>query len=100
MTLRKTLTLALSALTISALAGTAIAQDRVLNLYSARHYQSDELIFAEFTRTTGIRINQVQADDAGIMARLRAEGAAHTRRRHPARRDMVRLFDPGARDRL
>ena len=86
MTLRKTLTLALSALTISALAGTAIAQDRVLNLYSARHYQSDELIFAEFTRTTGIRINQVQADDAGIMARLRAEGAAS-----PA--DVVLLVD-------
>lgn len=29
-----------------------------------------------FTKTTGIQINRVDADDAGIVARLKAEGAA------------------------
>lgn len=86
MNLRQTLTTALSAFALVAMTTTAVAQDRGLNLYSARHYQSDELIFNEFTRTTGVRINQVQADDAGIMARLRAEGAAS-----PA--DVVLLVD-------
>ncbi len=53
-----------------------VAQDKVLNLYSARHYQTDEAMYDTFTRTTGIKINRVDADDAGILARLRAEGAA------------------------
>ena len=52
------------------------AQDKVLNLYSALHYQSDEAMYDTFTKTTGIKINRVDADDAGIIARLRAEGAA------------------------
>lgn len=54
----------------------AQAQDKVLNIYSARHYQTDEVMYDTFTRTTGIKINRVEADDAGIVARLRAEGAA------------------------
>ncbi len=57
-------------------AASAIAQDKVLNIYSARHYPSDEVMYSEFTKTTGIKINRVDADDAGILARLRAEGAS------------------------
>lgn len=62
------------AATAAALA--AQAQDKVLNLYSARHYQTDEAMYEQFTKTTGIKINRVDADDAGIIARLKAEGAA------------------------
>jgi len=57
-------------------AGPALAQEQVVNIYSARHYPSDEALYSQFTRTTGIRINRVDADDAGILARLRAEGSA------------------------
>ncbi len=53
-----------------------LAQEQVVNIYSARHYPSDEALYSQFTRNTGIRINRVDADDAGILARLRAEGAA------------------------
>jgi iron(III) transport system substrate-binding protein len=67
-------------------AGLAQAQDKVLNLYSARHYQTDEVMYDTFTRTTGIKINRVDADDAGIVARLKAEGASS-----PA--DVVLLVD-------
>lgn len=66
-------TMALAAACMSTL---ALAQTPELNLYSARHYQTDEELYANFTRTTGIRINRVDADDAGILARLKAEGAA------------------------
>ena len=55
---------------------TAQAQDAVLNLYSARHYQTDEALYANFTKATGIRIQRIEADDAGILARLKTEGAA------------------------
>lgn len=50
--------------------------EAALNLYSARHYQTDEALYSNFTRDTGIKINRVDADDAGILARLKAEGAA------------------------
>ena len=57
-------------------AGMAMAQEQVVNLYSARHYQTDEALYSNFTKATGIKVNRVDADDAGILARLRAEGAA------------------------
>ena len=66
--------------------GTAAAQDQVLNLYSARHYSTDEALYSDFTKATGIKINRVDADDAGILARLKAEGTAS-----PA--DVIMLVD-------
>jgi len=71
------------------LAGLASAQEQVVNLYSARHYQTDEKLYSDFTKATGIKVNRVDADDAGILARLKAEGAAS-----PA--DVILLVD-GAR---
>ena len=68
--------LAATALAVAALAPSAQAQEKVLNLYSARHYQTDEALYENFTKATGIRINRVEADDAGILARLKAEGTA------------------------
>lgn len=58
------------------LGGLAHAQTQEINLYSARHYATDEALYSGFTQATGIKINRVDADDAGILARLRAEGAA------------------------
>jgi iron(III) transport system substrate-binding protein len=54
----------------------AWAQEAVLNLYSARHYATDEALYENFTKATGIKINRVDADDAGLLARLKAEGSA------------------------
>jgi len=65
--------LALAAL---ALSGAALAQQPTLNIYSARHYQTDEALYDNFTKATGIKIARVDADDAGILARLKTEGAA------------------------
>ncbi|TDM06938.1 MAG: Fe(3+) ABC transporter substrate-binding protein [Ideonella sp. MAG2] len=62
------------------------AEPSVLNLYSARHYQTDEALYSNFTKQTGIRIQRVDADDAGILARLKSEGTSS-----PA--DVVLLVD-------
>jgi iron(III) transport system substrate-binding protein len=59
-----------------AFAGATLAQQPSLNVYSARHYQTDEALYDNFTRATGIKINRVDADDAGILARLNTEGSA------------------------
>ena len=53
-----------------------MAQVGVLNLYSARHYPTDEALYSDFTKATGIKINRVDSDDAGILARLKSEGSA------------------------
>lgn len=52
------------------------AQQNELNLYSARHYATDEALYANFTKATGIKINRIEIDDAGLIARLKSEGAA------------------------
>ena len=58
------------------MSGAAMAQVGVLNLYSARHYPTDEALYSDFTKATGIKINRVDSDDAGILARLKSEGSA------------------------
>ena len=47
----------------------------VLNLYSARHYQTDEALYANFTKQTGIRINRIELGDEPLLQRLKNEGA-------------------------
>ena len=54
----------------------ALADTPVLNIYSARHYPTDEALYSDFTKATGIKLNRVDSDDAGIVARLKAEGSA------------------------
>lgn len=71
---------------LATLAASAGAQEQVLNLYSARHYQTDEKLYSDFTQATGIKINRVDGDDASILARLKSEGTSS-----PA--DVVLLVD-------
>ncbi len=53
----------------------AQAEDQQLNLYSARHYQTDEALYGEFTRQTGIKINRIEAKEDELLERIRNEGA-------------------------
>jgi iron(III) transport system substrate-binding protein len=57
-----------------ALSNAVLAQDNVLNLYSSRHYQTDEALYAGFTKQTGIRINRIEAGEDALIARLKSEG--------------------------
>ena len=70
------LSVLVTAVVLSLASTLSLAQEKVLNLYSARHYQTDEALYSNFTQATGIRINRVDADDAGILARLKSEGSA------------------------
>ena len=51
----------------------AQAQD-VLNLYSTRHYQTDEVLYAGFTEQTGIEINRIEGDGDALIQRIISEG--------------------------
>ncbi len=54
----------------------AAAQEKVLNLYSSRHYNTDEALYSNFTKQTGIKINRIEAPEDALLERLRNEGAA------------------------
>jgi iron(III) transport system substrate-binding protein len=59
-----------------ALTGPAPAQDKVLHLYSSRHYQTDDALYATFTKQTGIKVNRIEAGDDPLIERLRNEASA------------------------
>lgn len=48
---------------------------RVVNLYSARHYDTDKALYENFTRKTGIKVNIVQAEADKLIERIKSEGA-------------------------
>src|SRR5687767_1903854 len=54
--------------------GRSFAQPATLNLYSARHYNTDEALYGNFADLTGIKINRIDAEPDPLVARLRAEG--------------------------
>ena len=74
--MRRTAVTALAIACAAPFALAAQAQDKVLNLYSARHYPTDEALYSGFEKATGIKIRRITGDDAGIVARLKAEGAS------------------------
>ncbi|HXV80333.1 MAG TPA: Fe(3+) ABC transporter substrate-binding protein [Candidatus Binatia bacterium] len=53
----------------------ALAQDKVLNLYTARHYATDEAFYAGYTKATGIKINRIEGGEDALFERIKAEGA-------------------------
>jgi iron(III) transport system substrate-binding protein len=52
----------------------AKAQDKVLNLYSSRHYETDEALYTNFTKQTGIKVNRIEGGEDALIERIRNEG--------------------------
>ena len=46
-----------------------------LNLYSSRHYDTDERLYSDFEEQTGVTINRIEGDADELIARMEAEGA-------------------------
>ena len=66
-------------------AGPAVAAD-ALNIYSARHYESDDRLYDGFQEATGIPVNVIEGEGPELLARMRAEGKSLAGRRLPHRR--------------
>lgn len=60
---------------LTALPLAALGQEKVLNLYTARHYSTDEALYADFTKQTGIKINRIEGGEDALFERIKAEGA-------------------------
>jgi len=50
-------------------------QTQTLNLYSARHYDTDNALYESFTKKTGIKVNLVEAKAEELIERIKSEGA-------------------------
>lgn len=46
-----------------------------VNLYSSRHYDSDDRLYSEFEEQTGIRINRIEGKGDELIVRMQSEGA-------------------------
>ena len=47
-----------------------------INLYSSRHYDTDQAIYDNFTEATGIRVNLIEAGADELIARIQSEGVS------------------------
>lgn len=65
--------------TIAALLATTMATgafaDGEVNIYSSRHYDTDERLYSDFEDATGITINRIEGKADELIARMKAEGA-------------------------
>jgi len=55
-------------------AGEVAHDERVVNVYSARHYDTDDKLYERFTTETGIHVNLVEGRSDALLARLKREG--------------------------
>ena len=46
-----------------------------VNVYSGRHYDNDLILFDEFTKETGIKVNLIEGRGDGLIERIAQEGA-------------------------
>jgi iron(III) transport system substrate-binding protein len=78
-----------AALLLAGLTGPATATAaQVVNLYSGRHYDGDQILYDAFTKKTGIKVNVLSAPSDEILQRLIIEG-----KRSPA--DVLITVDAG-----
>ncbi|WP_424970776.1 extracellular solute-binding protein [Dinoroseobacter sp. S76] len=56
------------------LLGSAAYAAGELNLYSSRHYDTDERLYSDFEEMTGITINRIEGKADELIARMEAEG--------------------------
>jgi len=52
----------------------ATAQENVVNVYSSRHYKTDEALYESFTKATGIKVNRIEGGEDALIERVRNEG--------------------------
>jgi len=68
--------LATSAFVATQLKGRVVkAQSGEINLYSSRHYNTDEELYKGFERETGIKVNLIEAEADALIERIQSEGA-------------------------
>ena len=69
----KNLLKTMSFVLIGILAAESIFANEV-NLYTSRHYDTDDALYEDFTNETGIKVNIISGKGKALMQRIRSEG--------------------------
>lgn len=52
----------------------ACNQSKEVNIYSARHYETDQALYSDFTDQTGIKVNLIEGGSDELIERIKSEG--------------------------
>ncbi|MEI7024094.1 Fe(3+) ABC transporter substrate-binding protein [Paenibacillus sp. y28] len=56
-------------------ASPSASKEQVVNIYTARHYEVDSVLYDAFTKQTGIKVNEIKGTAEELVERLKREGA-------------------------
>ena len=62
-------------LTVAAIGSATAYAEEVVNVYTSRHYQTDDALYDNFTKQTGIKVNLIEGKGAALIERIKSEGA-------------------------
>ncbi len=69
------LAIVLSSLLAPTLLAPAAGQEQeVVNVYSSRHYDTDDALYRQFEKETGIKVNLIEGDTDALLTRIQQEG--------------------------
>jgi iron(III) transport system substrate-binding protein len=72
----KRIALILACIFVFGFALNAAASERAVNIYSARHYETDKALYALFEEQSGIKVNVISGNAPELIERIKREGAA------------------------
>ncbi len=52
----------------------ACSNQKEVNIYSARHYETDQALYLDFTKQTGIKVNLIEGGSDELIERIKSEG--------------------------
>ncbi|MDF1616932.1 Fe(3+) ABC transporter substrate-binding protein [Petrocella sp. FN5] len=93
----KIVSMIIVAVLLVSVAGCGVEEEKVVNIYTDRHYDTDQDLYDKFTEQTGIVVNVVKADSDELLERLKAEGE-NTEADLLVTSDVGRLFRAGEMD--
>ena len=64
----------LAATSLAGLFAAGVASAAEVNVYSSRHYDTDQQLYDDFTAETGITINLIEGNAEELIERIKAEG--------------------------
>ncbi|MBO1265420.1 Fe(3+) ABC transporter substrate-binding protein [Proteiniclasticum sp. SCR006] len=72
--MKKLLSIIIVGVLVLGIMGCEAKEENVVNIYTDRHYDTDQALYDQFTEKTGITVNVVKAGSDELLERLSAEG--------------------------
>lgn len=71
--MKKVLSVIIAVILLLSLVGCSTDEEKVVNIYTDRHYDTDQALYDKFTEATGIKVNVVKAGSDELLEKLKIE---------------------------